>query len=70
MGEGQSRQELYTEAESLQNLLVAQATGGHEDDTEYRRLRNKLRMEPTVLKQLPHFVQTCSTLAQFWQFVA
>lgn len=64
-----SRQELLEEVEALQNLLVSQATGGHEDDAEYRRLRTKLRLEPELHPHSPQFLQTCSTLSQFWQFI-
>ena len=65
-----SQQELLTEVERLQNILVARATGsGNEEEGEYRRIRAKLRAEPTIHKRLPQFVQTCGSLIQFWQFI-
>jgi hypothetical protein len=61
--------ELYNEAEALQNLLVAQATGGHEDGNEYLRLRQVLLSQPAIEAQLPHFLRTCRSLFQFWEFI-
>ncbi|CAN5735913.1 hypothetical protein BH23GEM5_BH23GEM5_24890 [soil metagenome] len=61
--------ELLTKVEALQNLLVSAATGGTEDNTEYRRLRDELLAEPTLIDLLPRFLHTCRDLNQFWGFI-
>lgn len=61
--------ELFDQAESLQNLLVSEATGGNEDDAEYMRLRQVMLAQSSIESLLPRFVRTCRNLAQFWQFI-
>ena len=61
--------ELLEQAETLQNLLVSQATGGAEDDGEYRELRQVFVSNPTLSPLLPRLVRTCRNLAQFWEFM-
>ncbi|MBB5863526.1 abortive infection family protein [Xanthomonas sp. 3058] len=61
--------DLLDQAEALQNLLIAQATGGAEDDAEYVRLRQMLMSNPALELLLPKFIRTCRSLAQFWQFI-
>ncbi len=60
---------VYVEAEMLQNMLVSQATGGVEDESEYTRLRQILLAQSLMENQIPRFVQTCRSLSQFWQFI-
>lgn len=62
-------QDIHEIAEMLQNLLVSHATGGSEDDDEYKRLRQKIVSQKTIERQVPNFLKTCSSLAQFWQFI-
>jgi len=61
--------ELTEQAEVLQNLLVSRATGGAEDDGEYRELRQALLANSSLQPYLPRFVLTCRNLQQFWQFI-
>lgn len=61
--------ELFDQAESLQNLLVSEATGSNEDDAEYMRLRQVMLAQSSIESLLPRFVRTCRNLAQFWQFI-
>jgi hypothetical protein len=61
--------ELIEQTESLQNLLVAQATGSAEKDSDYTRLRQVLLSQPDLEPYVPRFVRTCRNLAQFWQFI-
>ena len=61
--------ELYEQAVSLQNLLVARATGSAEDDGEYMRLRQIVLAQPSIDALTPRFLKTCHNLAQFWQFI-
>jgi hypothetical protein len=56
--------------ESLQNILVAQATAGGSDSYgDYGALRAELLQNPLTKDGLPKFVHTCRDLGQFWQFI-
>lgn len=61
--------ELFDQTESLQNLLISEATGGSEDDAEYMRLRQVVLSQGAPEAYIPRFVRTCRNLAQFWQFI-
>jgi hypothetical protein len=61
--------ELFEQIEALQNLLVSQATGGCEDDTEYTKLRQVIMANTGLEPYIPRFVRTCRNLDQFWQFI-
>src|ERR1017187_9716759 len=61
--------ELSEQIETLQNALVAQATGGSADDREYQRLRVLVTENPTLRDIAPKFLRTCRNLSQFWQFI-
>jgi len=57
------------EVESLQNLLVAHATGGAADNDEYIELRQRLMAQTHLEDLVPSFVRTCRDLSQFWQYI-
>lgn len=61
--------ELFIIAESLQNLLVAHATGSTENDSEYKEHRTKLLSNPATKEICPDFLKTNRNLSQFWQFI-
>ena len=61
--------DLLDHTETLQNLLISQATGGGEDDAEYIRLRQMVLSNSALDPLLPKFLRTCRNLAQFWQFI-
>lgn len=61
--------DLRTEIEVLQNLLVSRATGNVESEEEYVRLRQLLIASPSLSAIAPHFIRTCRSLGQFWQFI-
>lgn len=61
--------ELQTEIEALQNLLVSEATGGSESDTQYTRLRQAVLANTQLDSLIPQFLRTCRSLGQFWQFI-
>lgn len=61
--------DLYEQALSLQNLLISQATGNAEDDSEFMRLRHAVLSQPSIDTLVPSFIKTCRNLAQFWQFI-
>lgn len=60
---------LYTEATSLQNLMVAIAQGGQEGEADYVRLRQALIGDLRIEPLLPIFVKTCRTKLQFWGYI-
>ncbi len=56
--------------ESLQNLLIARATGSStESDTDYANLREALLQQSELAIYVPPFMRTCRNLSQFWQFI-
>ena len=61
--------ELAEDIETLQNALIAKATGGSADDREYQRLRILIKENTTVRDIAPKFLRTCHNLSQFWQFI-
>lgn len=60
---------LMMDVESLQNLLVAEATGGSLEGVDYKALRQSLLANPLTRGGIPKFVHTCRDLGQFWQFI-
>lgn len=61
--------ELSERIEVLQNLLIAEATGGSGDAREYGKLRQEIVDHPLLKDVAPRFLRTCRTTAQFWQFI-
>jgi hypothetical protein len=61
--------DLILKVESLKNMLVSHATGGHGDGGEYKLLRAELMTHQRVSNQLPRFVHTCRDLSEFWSFI-
>ena len=55
--------------EYLQNMLLAQATGGQANGEEYQRLRRDLVGDEEIRELLPRFVITKRNLSQFWNFI-
>jgi hypothetical protein len=61
---------LLTEIELLQNLLIDRATGGNnEQDNEYKRLRKLFLGQSELVSLVPQCVHTTISLAQFWTFI-
>jgi hypothetical protein len=61
--------DLQIDIESLQNMLIAIATGSRGDNAEYQRLRSNLIHNDEINKLLPDFLRTNRSTAQFWQFI-
>lgn len=61
--------DLLDKVTSLQNLLVARATGEAAAERDYVPLRAQLLKDPLVGNLLPRFVRTSRDLGQFWQFI-
>jgi len=59
------------QVESLQNVLVARATGvgAPGDNAQYLQLRQALLANEELAQLLPSFVRTSRTLDQFWPFI-
>ncbi|MBL8310571.1 MAG: abortive infection family protein [Burkholderiales bacterium] len=60
---------LYEHVESLQHIVVAQATGSTADEAEYARLRQIVLSETALEPLVPRFLRTCRSLGQFWDFI-
>lgn len=54
--------------ETLQNILIATATGGAADG-DYGKLRQAVMADATIVSLLPSFVRTNRTLEQFWGYI-
>jgi hypothetical protein len=61
--------ELSEHIEMLQNLLIAEATGGSGDDRQYQAFRREITENPLLKDIAPRFLRTCRTLREFWQFI-
>jgi len=61
--------QLHALVEQLQNLLVAEATGGHAEDGDYQDLRRELLSQPELKSLLPSFIDDCRSVFQFWEFI-
>ena len=62
-------EELLVKVESLKNMLVARATGGDSNESDYYQLRHELISHQVLKDKLPRFVRTCRTLSEFWPFI-
>jgi TIR domain-containing protein len=62
-------EELSEKVETLQNLLVAHATGTKENDREYQLLRQEILSFENLKQVVPRFVRTCRNLQQFWAYI-
>ncbi len=61
--------ELIEKIESIQNMLVAQATNGTASNDAYMAIRAELLAEPSIAQLMPRVVKTCRNLSQFWSFI-
>ena len=59
----------FDKANYLVNLLVAHATGGSADSSEYETLRRELLADAEVAPLMPSFVRTNRKLSSFWDFI-
>src|SRR6266446_3650475 len=60
---------LYDKVQTIQDLLIARATGEISDDREYVSLRSELLSHPETNARLPTFVIRCRQLSQFWPLI-
>ncbi|SRR6266567_4907225 len=61
--------ELFRQAEQLQDLLIASATSTGADNEEYKRLRLAMLSNARLESAVPVFIRSCRDLSQFWQFI-
>lgn len=57
------------QAEMLENLLIAHATGGKASNLHYTHLRKLFMDDPELSPLLPPLVRTCRTLDTFWPYI-
>jgi hypothetical protein len=55
--------------ESLQNIVLARATGQEQFEDDYRTLRIELIRDEVIKPLLPRFIVTCRSLSQFWAYI-
>lgn len=60
----------FLKVETLQNLLLARATGNVVDPEEYKSLRKELLNNSSIKSLLPSFIVTSRDLSQFWAFIS
>ena len=53
----------------LQNGLIAIATSGNFENSEYKELRDFFAKKEDTKNKLPDFVRRCTDLTQFWEFI-
>ena len=61
--------ELSEKVEVFQNMLIAQATGGGADLTNFQTLRDEIVTSPLLKDLVPRFLRTCRSPSEFWQFI-
>lgn len=59
----------FDKANYMVNLLVAHATGGSANSSEYEALRQELLADAEVAPLMPSFVRTNRNLSSFWGFI-
>jgi hypothetical protein len=66
-----TNEQLSITLETLQNVLMARATGGgtFEDARLYQSLRGELLATHSLSAHLPRFLQVCRDLGHFWEFI-
>jgi CHAT domain len=64
-----SSSEYIDKIESIQNMLLAKATGLEADDNVYKTLREELIHDEFIKPLLPKFVTRNRSLAEFWAFI-
>lgn len=61
--------EVSERLEIFQNMLIAQATSGGADLTDFQPLRDEIVGHPLLKDLVPRFLRTCRDPGQFWQFI-
>ena len=53
----------------LEQILIAAATGGSDEDQLYEDLRREVMRDSTIKALMPEFVRSCRNLSMFWPFI-
>lgn len=64
-----SMKEIQIQLETLQNMMIGIATGGSDNEEEFKKLRADLLSIGEIKDLIPDFVKTNRTIGQFWQFI-
>jgi hypothetical protein len=64
-----SSHDMLVELEQLKNGLLEQACGGAMATADYQRLRSLFLFDPVLRTRLPHFLEACRTVGEFWTFI-
>ena len=59
----------YEQAQYLQSLLIAEATGRTADENDYQELRQYFLDKPDFKSSVPSWIRVNRNLAQFWQYI-
>jgi hypothetical protein len=62
-------EDLIEKIESIQNMLVARATGSFPNEREFAELRQEVVNNDRVKDLLPRFLRTSRSLDQFWGYI-
>ena len=60
---------LFIQAELLQNMMIARATGGEVQPSDYSEAREALVREVSIQNLLPSFIHTARSPDQFWGYI-
>ena len=60
---------LFIQAELLQNMMIARATGGEVQAGDYSEAREALVREDSIQHLLPSFIHTARSPDQFWAYI-
>lgn len=59
----------FERAVFLRNGLIAESTGGAMNGEHYKALRKEFLTDPRTKPLLPHFMTSCLTTGDFWEFI-
>ena len=60
---------LSEQVEALQKILIAIATNGDSDTSEFSKLRQEIVSNSLLKDIVPYFLRTCRTTLEFWDFI-
>jgi len=61
--------DLLVKVQTLQNMMIAHATGSAVKNSEFISLRAELVGDPRIRDRLPRIVHACRDVGQFWAYI-